>query len=366
VQLPAWNEALGLPRPWDQQWSLRAQQIMAYETDLLEYGDILNGSSVVEAKTSALADDAWREVEGLLASPGGVLEAIESGAIKERLVASNAERLLRIERGEQIVVGVNKFTETEPSPLGGAGAIFTVNPRVQAEATERLAAWRSARDTARVKASLEALRNAARAGENVVPPSIDAAKAGVTTGEWAGALREVFGEYRAPTGIVGGVSGTRLARAGAGAHGIEEVRAAVRALGEKLGRVPKMLVGKPGLDGHSNGAEQIALKARDCGFEVVYEGIRVTPEQLVASAIEEGVHLVGLSVLSGSHLELVPPIVAALRAGGSNAPVVVGGIIPEPDAKKLQAVGVARVFTPKDYELVAIMRELVELVGDNA
>jgi (2R)-ethylmalonyl-CoA mutase len=376
VQLPAWNEALGLPRPWDQQWSLRAQQIMAYETDLLEYGDILNGSSVVEANTAALADDACREVEALLASPGGILEAIETGALKERLVVSNAERLLRIERGEQIVVGVNAFTETEPSPLRGADAILTIDPRVQAEATERLTAWKGARDGAKVHASLEALKHAARVGENVVPPSIDAAKAGVTTGEWAGALREVFGEYRAPTGIVGAVSAARLARAtsgrgnhhagaGGGADGIEGVRAAVRALGAKLGRVPKMLVGKPGLDGHSNGAEQIALKARDCGFEVVYEGIRVTPEQLVASAIEEGVHLVGLSVLSGSHLELVPPIVAALRAGGSRAPVVVGGIIPEPDAKKLEAAGVARVFTPKDYELVAIMRELVALVGAN-
>jgi (2R)-ethylmalonyl-CoA mutase len=302
VQLPAWNEALGLPRPWDQQWSLRAQQIMAYETDLLEYGDILNGSSVVEAKTAALADDAWREVEALLASPG-----------------------------------------------------------VQAEAVERLRAWKTARDVGRVHASLEALKSAARSGENVVPPSIEAARAGVTTGEWAGALREVFGEYRAPTGIAGGL-GLGL---GLG-HDVDEVRAEVRALGEKLGRVPKILVGKPGLDGHSNGAEQIALKARDCGFEVVYEGIRVTPEQLVASAIEEGVHIVGLSVLSGSHLELVPPIVRALRAGGSKAPVVVGGIIPEPDAEKLVAGGVARVFSPKDYELVAIMRELIALVVANA
>ncbi len=368
VQLPAWNEALGLPRPWDQQLALRTQQIMAFETDLLEVEDIFDGSHVVEAKVRELRKAAWREVEAVLSRPGGVVGAVESGYIKERLVASNAARLARIERGEQIKVGVNQFDQTEPSPLteGGGESILTVDPRVEKEAVERLAAWRATRDAEKVHASLAALKVAAKDGANVMPASIACAKAGVTTGEWAGALREVFGEYRAPTGIGG------VATAGGGAGGrdaeateLEAIRATVRELGALLGRGAKMLVGKPGLDGHSNGAEQIALKARDVGFEVVYEGIRVTPAQLVASAAQEGVHIVGLSILSGSHLELVPEIVMGLRmAGLTKVPVVVGGIIPAEDARRLLDAGVARVYTPKNFELNAIMRDLVTLVRE--
>jgi (2R)-ethylmalonyl-CoA mutase len=361
IQLPAWNEALGLPRPWDQQLALRTQQIMAFETDVLEYDDVFDGSPVVGEKVKALVAGAQREIEFVLAGEG-VLAAVESGYIKERLVASNAERLARIERAEHVVVGVNRFTETEPSPLtaGGAEAILTVDPRAEAATVARIGAWRSARDAGKVQASLEALRNAARAGDNVVPSSIACAKAGVTTGEWASALREVFGEYRAPTGLAH-VAGPR-----ARAEEMDAVRTEVRSLGDKLGRAAKILVGKPGLDGHSNGAEQIALIARDAGFEVVYAGIRVTPAQIVASAVEEGVHLVGLSILSGSHLALVPEIVLGLRAAGVNAPVVVGGIIPDEDEARLRAAGVARVFTPKDFELTRIMRELAALIGDGA
>jgi ethylmalonyl-CoA mutase len=366
VQLPAWNEALGLPRPWDQQLALRTQQIMAFETDLLDVEDIFDGSHVIEAKVRELRKAAWREVEGVLGATGGVLGAVESGYIKERLVASNAARLGRIERGEQIKVGVNKFQETEPSPLtaGGVESILTVDPRVEAEAKERLAAWRGARDAGKVHASLDALKAAAKEGVNVMPASIACAKAGVTTGEWAGALREVFGEYRAPTGI-GGVANVGAGAKAGEAGDLDSLRASVRELGTKLGRAAKMLVGKPGLDGHSNGAEQIALKARDAGFEVVYEGIRVTPGQLVASAVEEGVHLVGLSILSGSHLELVPEIVMGLRMSGlTKVPVVVGGIIPDGDAQRLIAAGVARVYTPKNFELNEIMKDLVTLVAE--
>ncbi len=360
VQLPAWNEALGLPRPWDQQWSLRTQQIVAFETDLLEYEDIFEGSKVVGAKVGALIDEAWREVEHVL-STGGALPAVESGYIKERLVTSNAERLGRIERGEQVVVGVNKFTETEPSPLTAEGveAILTVDPKVERAAVERLLAWKKQRDEGRVTAAIAALKRAAEDGSNIMLPSIVAARAGVTTGEWGRALRDVFGEYRAPTGIA------QVATTRADAEGTEDMvalRQEVKALGRSLGRGAKILVGKPGLDGHSNGAEQIALKARDVGFEVVYEGIRVTPAQIVASAIEEGVHLVGLSILSGSHLELVPAILKGLREAGSDVPVVVGGIIPEADEKRLLDQGVARVFTPKHFELNAIMRELVKVI----
>jgi (2R)-ethylmalonyl-CoA mutase len=373
IQLPAWNEALGLPRPIDQQWSLRAQQILAFETDLLEYGDLFDGSPVVAEKVARLADLAWREAEHVL-SLGGALVAVESGYIKERLVASNGARLARIEKGEQVVVGVNRFTETEPSPLlagaaGGAalGDILTVDPQVQQAAKERLAAWRAQRDPAKVDAALDALRRAAREGSNMMPPSIDAAHAGVTTGEWAGALREIFGEYRAPTGIAYAASGAGVsAGSGRGEADVplDRVREEVRALGVQLGRPLKILVGKPGLDGHSNGAEQIALRARDSGFEVVYEGIRVTPDQIVASALQEGVHLVGLSILSGSHRELVPAIVRALREGGAaHVPVVVGGIIPPEDERALLAAGVAKVFTPKDFDLTHIMHELVGLIA---
>jgi (2R)-ethylmalonyl-CoA mutase len=359
IQLPAWNEALGLPRPWDQQWALRTQQIMAYETDVLEHEDLFEGSVVVEKKVRALADAAWAEVTDVAAR--GALAEIESGAIKERLVASNAERLARIARGDQVVVGVNKFVEGEPSPLlaGGLDAILTVDPKVQAEAIARLGAWRAARDAKKVEAALAELERAAKEGRNVMPPSIEAARAGVTTGEWAGRLRAVLGEYRAPTGIA------HVSPSAADASRVERLRADLRALGAKLGRAPKILVGKPGLDGHSNGAEQIALKARDVGFEVVYEGIRVTPAQLVASALEEGVHLVGLSILSGSHLEIVPSVIEGLKASGLAAvPVVVGGIIPDEDAKRLVAMGVARVYTPRDFELEAIMGDLVALVRE--
>jgi (2R)-ethylmalonyl-CoA mutase len=357
VQLPAWNEALGLPRPWDQQWSLRTQQIMAFETDLLEYEDVFDGSPVITKKVTTLMDEAWREVETVLAS-GGPLGAVESGYIKERLVASNAERLARIERGEQVVVGMNKFAETEASPLtqGGNDAILTVDPKVEREAIARLQAWKSQRDAGRVESAIRELKRAANDGSNIMPASIAAARAGVTTGEWGAALREVFGEYRAPTGI-GAASAGDDSR-----EDVSGIRSDVKKLGDELGRAAKILVGKPGLDGHSNGAEQIALKARDVGFEVVYEGIRVTPAQLVASAIEEGVHLVGLSILSGSHLELVPAVIEGLRKAGSDVPVVVGGIIPDADAKRLVDAGVARVYTPKDFELNAIMRDLVGII----
>jgi (2R)-ethylmalonyl-CoA mutase len=360
VQLPAWNEALGLPRPWDQQWSLRTQQIVAYETDLLEYEDIFDGSKVVDAKVNSLIQEAWAEVEQIL-STGGALPAVESGYIKERLVTSNAERLARIERGEQTVIGVNKFAETEDSPLtkGGLDAILTVDPKVERAAIDRLEAWKKQRDENKARGAIEALKRAAKDGSNLMPVSIAAARAGVTTGEWGRALRDVFGEYRAPTGIA------QVATASADSAGTDDViaiRKQVKGLGGELGRAAKILVGKPGLDGHSNGAEQIALKARDVGFEVVYEGIRVTPAQIVASAIEEGVHLVGLSILSGSHLELVPSILEGLKAAGADIPVVVGGIIPEADEKRLIELGVARVFTPKHFELNAIMRELVTII----
>jgi len=360
VQLPAWNEALGLPRPWDQQWSLRTQQIVAFETDILEYEDLFDGSPVVEGKVRSLIEEAWREVEQILAT-GGALPAVESGYIKERLVASNAERLRRIERGEQIVVGMNKFAETEPSPLtaGGLDAILTVDPKVEREAVLRLEAWKKQRDERKVQNALDALKRAAKEGTNIMPPSIAAAHAGVTTGEWGKALREVFGEYRAPTGIANVATSTGDSGA---ANDVLAIRDQVKTLGRELGRAAKLLVGKPGLDGHSNGAEQIALKARDVGFEVVYEGIRVTPAQIVASAIEEGVHLVGLSILSGSHLELVPSILKGLADAGSDVPVVVGGIIPDADADRLVKAGVAKVFTPKDFELNAIMRELVAII----
>jgi (2R)-ethylmalonyl-CoA mutase len=360
VQLPAWNEALGLPRPIDQQWSLRTQQIVAFETDLLEHDDLFEGSPVILAKVLALEAEAMREVTHVLGL-GGVLPAIESGYLKEQLVASNAARIRRIESGEQVVVGVNQFTETEPSPLlhGDLESILHVEASVEAQALARLRAWKEARDPAAVADAIEGLRRAAREGANIMPPSIVAAKAGVTTGEWGAALRDVFGEYRAPTGL-GGVTPGGANETPGRSSGIDALRVDVKALGRELGRPAKILVGKPGLDGHSNGAEQIALAARDAGFEVVYEGIRLTPARIVASALEEGVHLVGLSVLSGSHLELVPQVVRGLA--GTHVPVVVGGIIPKEDGDQLLALGAARVFTPKDYEMSRIMRELVVVI----
>jgi (2R)-ethylmalonyl-CoA mutase len=358
IQLPAWNEALGLPRPWDQQWALRMQQVLAYETDLLEYEDLFDGSRVVEAKVAELVEGARAEIDRVQ-EMGGAVAAVESGYIKGRLVSSLAERRRRIETGEEVVVGVNRFTTTEPSPLQaeGAAAIETVDPATEAAAIEAIRAWRAGRDAAAVEAALEALRDAAKTDANLVEPSIACAKAGVTTGEWAGVLREVFGEYRAPTGVSAAVGG------GSTAAEIAQVRERVKAASEAIGSRLRMLVGKPGLDGHSNGAEQVAVRARDVGFEVVYQGIRLTPSEIVAAAVQEGVHVVGLSVLSGSHLEVVPAVVDGLRAAGvDDVPVVVGGIIPSEDAVKLRERGVAAVFTPKDYQLTAMMDEIVTLV----
>ncbi|HUJ38005.1 MAG TPA: protein meaA [Hyphomicrobium sp.] len=355
VQLPAWNEALGLPRPWDQQWSLRMQQILAYETDLLEYGDIFDGSTEIAAKVAALKAEAKAELATIDAM-GGAVEAIDY--MKRRLVESNTARLRHIETGEQIVVGVNKWTDTEPSPLtAGEGAIMVVDPAVESEQVERLKAWRAQRDAKAVNAALAGLERAAKEGRNIMEPSIACAKAGVTTGEWGSTLRKVFGEYRAPTGVV------QAAVAGAGA-GLEDVRKQVELASDKLGRRIKFLVGKPGLDGHSNGAEQIAVRARDCGMEVVYEGIRLTPSQIARAALDEAVHVVGLSILSGSHVPLVREVVERMRKEGlEEVPVVVGGIIPPEDAKTLKAMGVAAVYTPKDFQLNDIMSDIVKLVS---
>jgi (2R)-ethylmalonyl-CoA mutase len=352
VQLPAWNEALGLPRPFDQQWSLRMQQIMAYETDLLEYGDLFDGNPVVEARVADLKAGARAEL-ARIAEMGGAVAAIDY--MKSELVAANTARLARIEAGETVVVGVNRFTEAEPSPLtAGQGGILVVEEGVEAGQVARLAEWRAGRDAAAVAAALDGLRAAARGGENVMPASIAAARAGVTTGEWGAAMREVFGEYRAPTGVG--------KAAGAPAGNLAEVRAAVEATSARIGRRIKFLVGKPGLDGHSNGAEQIAVRARDSGMEVVYEGIRLTPAQIVNAALEESVHVVGLSILSGSHLPLVTEVVERMRGAGlDDIPVVVGGIIPDADADALRAAGVARVYTPKDFELNRIMLDIVAL-----
>jgi (2R)-ethylmalonyl-CoA mutase len=358
VQLPAWNEALGLPRPFDQQWSLRMQQILAYETDLLDYGDIFDGSTAIAAKVDELKRAAKEEL-ARIAEMGGAVAAVESSYMKSKLVESNTARLEAIERGEQVVVGVNKFIEAEPSPLAaGDGAILTVPHEVEAEQIARLNAWRAARDAKAVATALKELRAAAQGGANIMPASIAAAKAGVTTGEWGAALREAFGEYRAPTGV------GRAARQDSG--GLDDVRSNVERVSQKLGRRIKFLVGKPGLDGHSNGAEQIAVRARDAGMEVVYEGIRLTPAEIVNAALEEGVHVVGLSILSGSHVPLVQDVVARMRAAGlDDVPVVVGGIIPPEDASTLKAAGVAAVYTPKDYELNRIMADVVRIV-DNA
>ncbi len=358
VQLPAWNEALGLPRPWDQQWSLRLQQILAYETDLLEYGDIFDGSPVIEAKVEALKDDIRHELQAI-ETRGGMLPAIESGYLKEQLVLANTERLARIARGEQKVVGVNCFTESAPSPLttDGDGGFFAVGADVEAEQINRLQAHRAQRDEGAVRSALEVLKSAATEERNIMEPSIACARTGVTTGEWAETLRQVFGDYRAPTGVGGSVAVYE------GLPTSVEIRKRVDALTERLGRRLKILVGKPGLDGHSNGAEQIAVCARDCGFEVVYDGIRLTPERIAATALEEGVHVVGLSVLSGSHLPLVSELLDLLRDQGmADLPVVVGGIIPPKDADVLEAKGVAKVFTPKDFDLATIMTQIVDLV----
>lgn len=357
VQLPAWNEALGLPRPWDQQWSLRLQQIVAYETDLLEYGDLFDGNPAIEAKVEELKQAARSELKRI-EEMGGAIQAVESGYLKQALVESNTARVRGIETGAITVVGVNKFTESAPSPLVASegGAIMTVDPAAEAEQIERLKAWRAGRDQKAVDTALAGLEAAARDGRNIMEPSITAAKAGVTTGEWAATLRKVFGEYRAPTGV-------SAASAALANDGMDELREEVKTVAQRLGRPLKLLVGKPGLDGHSNGAEQIAVKARDCGMEVVYEGIRLTPEQIVAAALEEGVHLVGLSILSGSHVELATEVMQRMRAEGiGSVPVVVGGIIPPEDEARLKAAGIAGVFTPKDYDLTAIMRAIVTLV----
>jgi ethylmalonyl-CoA mutase len=355
VQLPAWNEALGLPRPFDQQWSLRMQQILAYETDLLEYGDIFDGSSEIARKVAALKAEAKEELEHI-EKLGGAIAAVEMGYMKAQLVESNTARLEAIERGDHTVVGVNRFTETEPSPLAtGDDAILTVPHDVEAHQIERLNTWRAARDPAAVAAALRDLRAAARDERNIMPPSIAAAKAGVTTGEWGTALRETFGQYRAPTGV------GRAARNAV--QGLDGLRADVDRVSKKLGRRVKFLVGKPGLDGHSNGAEQIAVRARDAGMDVVYEGIRLTPAEIVETARNEGVHVVGLSILSGSHVPLVKDVVARMQdAGLDEVPVVVGGIIPPDDAEKLKKAGVAAVYTPKDCELNRVMTDLLRVV----
>jgi (2R)-ethylmalonyl-CoA mutase len=348
IQLPAWNEALGLPRPWDQQWSLRIQQVLAYETDLLEYGDVFDGSKVVEAKTAELVEAAQAELDDVL-ERGGAFEAIDE--LKGRLVTSHTERVRRIESGELKVVGVNAFEETAPSPLNANESIMRVDPSVEEQMVADVALWRSNRDEEAVKRSLDELRRAAEDGSNVMPATIDLAHAGGTTGEWAGVLREVFGEYRAPTGVGAAV--------GQAVGGLAAVAERVKAL---PGGPPRILVAKPGLDGHSNGAEQIAVAARDAGMEVIYQGIRLSPEQIAAVARDEDVELIGLSILSGSHLELVPDVLERLRAAGVEVPVVVGGIIPDEDRARLQEQGVAAVYTPKDFELSRIMGELASLV----
>jgi (2R)-ethylmalonyl-CoA mutase len=356
IQLPAWNEALGLPRPWDQQWSLRLQQVLAYETDLLEYPDIFEGSVVMDGLVNELLSGARAEM-AIVAEHGGAVDAVPY--MKAALVESHRERIRRIEAGEQVVVGQNRFTETEPSPLtaDGDGGILVVDPAVEEHQKEALAAWRAGRDQAAVDAALAELARVARSDENIMEATIAAARAGATTGEWAGALRAVFGSYRAPTGV-----GEAAAIPDAS---LEELRDEVERVSEQLGRRLKILVGKPGLDGHSNGAEQIAVAARDAGMEVVYEGIRLTPQQIAASALQEGVHVVGLSILSGSHRELIPSVIAALReAGVGDVPVIVGGIIPVADEAPLRDAGVAAVYTPKDFDITRIMRDVVALVAE--
>ena len=357
VQLPAWNEALGLPRPWDQQWSLRLQQIVAYETDLLEFGDIFDGSTAIEEKVQILMAGARAELAHI-DKLGGAVAAVESSYMKQRLVEANAQRISAIEAGTQVVVGVNRWTETTESPLSaGEGSVLTVDPKAESEQIERLKAYRDQRDGKAVSAALAELASAAKENRNIMDSSIAAAHAGVTTGEWAQTLRDVWGEYRAPIGIGKAMAATSDAK-------LVQLRTRVDAVSDKLGRRIKMLVGKPGLDGHSNGAEQIAVRARDSGIEVVYEGIRLTPAQIVNAALEEGVHVVGLSILSGSHLSLVVDVLERMKAVGlGHIPVVAGGIIPPEDAATLKAAGCARIFTPKDYDLTTIMADIVELVA---
>jgi (2R)-ethylmalonyl-CoA mutase len=359
IQLPAWNEALGLPRPWDQQWSLRIQQVLAYETDILEYPDIFEGSKVMDGLVEELLDGARAEM-AVVAEHGGAVQAVPY--MKAALVDSHRERIQRIESGEQIVVGQNRFTETEPSPLtaDAEGGILVVDQAVEAEQIEAVRRWRAERDQAAVDAALADLARVASSEssrENLMAPTIAAARAGATTGEWAHTLREVFGSYRAPTGV-GEATGAPADEE------LSELREEMARLQEKLGRRPKILVGKPGLDGHSNGAEQIAVRARDAGMDVVYEGIRLTPAQIAASALQEGVHVIGLSILSGSHRELIPAVIDALHDAGVTAPVVVGGIIPEQDVEPLKRAGVAAVYTPKDFDITRIVRDIVELVGE--
>ena len=352
VQLPAWNEALGLPRPWDQQWSLRMQQILAYETDLLEYDDLFDNNPAVDRKVAALKEGARQElaqIDGM----GGAVNAIEY--MKSRLVESNAERIGNIETGETIVVGVNKWQNGEPSPLtAGDDAIMVSDPEAEADQIARLAAWKAGRDAAAVAQALTELKAAALNGTNIMIPSIACAKAGVTTGEWAEEIRSVFGQYRAPTGVSRNPSNRT--------EGLDDIRARVDAASSRLGRRLKFLVGKPGLDGHSNGAEQIAARARDCGMDITYEGIRLTPEEIVDAAQKEDAHVIGLSILSGSHIPLISEVMERLREKNLNIPVVAGGIIPEDDAAKLRAIGVARVYTPKDFELNRIMEDIVTIV----
>jgi (2R)-ethylmalonyl-CoA mutase len=357
LQLPTWNEAMSLPRPWDQQWSLRLQQILAYETDLLEYPDLFDGSPVVQAKAASMADGARGEIDRIL-DMGGVRAAIDSGYMKTALVRSMADRMARINAGQQVVVGVNKWAEGLPSPLVGGddGGVFKLDPAAVGDALRSLEETRKRRDAARVEKALAHLEAAARSGENLMEPSIECALARVTTGEWAHTLRRVFGEYRAPTGV----AQSAVARDSAA---LDSVRASVDELSAKLGRRVKFLVGKPGLDGHSNGAEQIAVRARDVGMDVVYEGIRLTPAQIVRAAVDESAHVIGLSILSGSHVPLVQEMMERLRKEGlSDVPVVVGGIIPPEDEVKLKAFGVAAVYTPKNYALDAIMADLVRVV----
>ncbi len=361
VQLPAWNEALGLPRPWDQQWSLRMQQVLAFETDLLEYDDIFEGSAVIEGKVGQIAAGARAEIDRVLAQ-GGAVAAVESGYLKSALVSSLAERRRRMETGEDVVVGVNRFTETEPNPLttDAGGSILTLDPGVEAAAVAAVRSWREHRDRAEVTDALRQLKAAAATTENLMTATLRCARAGVTTGEWSGALREVFGEFRAPTGVSAAPAGV-----GPADDAVVGLRRRVSDTGAELGGRLRFLVGKPGLDGHSNGAEQIAVRARDAGFEVIYSGIRLTPAQLVASAVEEDVSVVGLSVLSGSHLSVVPEVLHGLRAAGlDDVPLVVGGIIPDADAARLIELGVARVFTSKDFGLTAVLGEVLEAIRE--
>jgi ethylmalonyl-CoA mutase len=357
IQLPAWNEALGLPRPWDQQWSLRIQQVLAYETDLLEYPDLFEGSKVMDGLVAELLEGARAEM-AIVEEHGGAVGAVDY--MKASLVDSHRERIRRIEAGEHVIVGVNRYTETERSPLveGADGGILTVDPAGEAQQREAVERWRASRDQAAVDRALDALREVAAGEGNVMEATIGAARAGATTGEWAGALRDAFGEFRAPTGVGEAAAGP------ADSEALEALREEVDRVSEALGRRLKILVGKPGLDGHSNGAEQIAVRARDIGMDVVYEGIRLTPSQIAASALQEGVHVVGLSILSGSHRELIPTVVRTLRDRGVDAPVVVGGIIPEADVEPLRAAGVAAVYTPKDFDLTRIMRDIVALVAE--